>query len=65
MKLSDEAIQAIKNKNRVKSILALEFDVTEQTIRRWIDANDAMLTTANALAIIKAETGLKQKEILQ
>jgi group I intron endonuclease len=65
MKLSEEAIQAIKNKNRVKSILALEFDVTEQTIRRWIDANDAILTTANALAIIKAETGLKQKEILQ
>lgn len=64
MQLSTEAIQAIKNKPRTYTVLALEFDKSEQTIRRWVESNDEMLTTPRAVSVIKSETGLKAKQIL-
>ncbi len=64
MQLTTGAIQAIKNKPRIYTVLALEFEKSEQTIRRWVDDNDEMLTTVRALSILKSETGLNKKDLL-
>ena len=64
MQLSESAIQAIKKNPRIYTILALEFERTEQTVRRWVDVNDEMLTTVRAIEVLKKETGLKNRELL-
>lgn len=63
-KLTTKALQAI-NKPRIRIRLALELDVTEQTIRVYIKDNSDNLTKAAALALIKELTGLNDSEILE
>lgn len=64
MPLSKKAIDVIRPDNRLRSLLALEADVTEYTIVRWINSNHVNLTRANLLKIIREETGLENHEIL-
>ena len=64
MKISQEAIAAIKNNNRVKARLMLEFSKTHRAVDLWIEKNSLVLTTPGAIAIIKKETGLSEAEIL-
>lgn len=64
MKLSQQAINALKNNKRARARLQLEFDKSEYTINRYIADNDIMLTTASALVIIREETGMKNNQIL-
>lgn len=65
MKLTDKAKAAINGNTRLKNRLALEFDCSVFTIKRWIDEGEVRLTAPSATAIIKEETGFKDKEILE
>jgi hypothetical protein len=65
MKLTDKAKKAISGSTRLKNLLALEFDCSVFTIKRWIDEGEVRLTAPSATIIIKAETGLKDEEILE
>lgn len=65
MKLTDKAKAAIKENTRLKNKLALEFDCSVFTIQRWIDTGEVRLTAPSATAIIRQETGMKDKEILE
>lgn len=65
MKLSDKAKAAINGSTRLKNRLALEFDCSVFTIKRWIDEGEVRLTAPSATIIIKEETGLKDEEILE
>lgn len=66
MKLSKQAIKLITGSGRVMNLLAVQFDCSESTIRRWINNNepDSLLTTKSALKIIKEQTSLRESEIL-
>lgn len=65
MKLTDKAKAAINSNTRLKNRLALEFDCSVFTIKRWIDEGEVRLTAPSATIIIKEETGLTDQEILE
>lgn len=65
MKLTDKAKEATSGNTRLKNLLALQFNRSVFTIQRWIDEGDVRLTTPSATEIIKEETGLTDKDILE
>jgi len=65
MKLTDKAKAAINGSPRLQNLLALEFDCSVFTIKRWIKDGDVRLTAPSSTAIIKEETGLAVDEILE
>jgi hypothetical protein len=64
MKLTNIVIAKLQGNGRLMSLLALANNVSEATIRRWIHANDAMLTTAASLKAISEELGIEQSQLL-
>lgn len=66
MKLTANAIKLINNP-RVRVRLAMELKCSEQSIIRYINANaeNGELTKAAALKVIREETELVDKEILE
>jgi hypothetical protein len=65
MKLTGKAKTAINESTRLKNRLALEFNCSVFTIKRWIDEGEVRLTAPSATIIIKEETGLTDEEILE
>lgn len=65
MKLTDKAKKIINKNTRLKNLLAIEFECSVFTIKRWMDDDDVRLTAPSATAIIKKETGLTDKQILE
>ncbi len=66
MKLSEKAINAlIENQNMVKQKVAIALGCSEGSINRYIRNNDDCLTKAAAIEVIKKETGLTRREILE
>jgi hypothetical protein len=65
MKLTDKAKAAINGSPRLQNLLALEFDCSVFTIKRWIKEGEVRLTAPSATVIIKEETGLTDGEILE
>lgn len=65
MKLTQKAITKLKRNKRARARLQLELDKSEYTINKYIQENDDNLTKAAALKVIREETGLKDKEILE
>lgn len=64
MKLSNKAKTEVNKSTRLKNLLALEFDCSVFTIKRWLDEDEVRLTAPSSTIIIKAETGLTDSEIL-
>ena len=64
MTITDQAIELITT--RAINRIALEFDCSVYTVKRWIDANEPNgdLTKTKAVQIISEETGLTDSEIL-
>jgi hypothetical protein len=65
MKLTDKAKKVINKNTRLKNLLAIEFECSVFTIKRWMDDDDVRLTAPSATAIIKKETELTDKQILE
>lgn len=65
MKLTQKAIDGLKNNKRARARLQLDLNKSEYTINKYIGENDIMLTTATALVIIREETGLVDAQILE
>lgn len=63
MKLTKKAIKAIDTQD-IRLKLALALGCSVDTIRRYIKANSDDLTKAAALIVIRAETHLKDNQIL-
>lgn len=63
MKLTKKAIKAIDTQD-IRLKLALALGCSVDTIRRYIKANSDDLTKAAALIVIRAETNLKDNQIL-
>ena len=55
----------MKSNNRLMARMMLAFDKTQNTIENWMASKDIRLTTHNAVAIIREETGLTDEEILE
>lgn len=64
MKLRPKILEKL-NTPSVRVRLALALNCTEQTVIRYIKANDDNLTKAAALAVIREETGLEDSEVLE
>lgn len=64
MEIASKALLAIRKNMKCRNRLAFELNKSQQTIARWLDDNDILLTTAAALQIIREETGLTDDEIL-
>lgn len=66
MKLSEKAIEAIKETVECRRELAYQLEVSDNTLYRWYRDNesDGKLTTYKAVAIIKETTGLTEEQIL-
>jgi hypothetical protein len=64
MNLTEPALKAIDNKN-TRLRLAMALNVTEQTIIKYISVNHENLTKAAAMKVIKADTGLRENQILE
>lgn len=65
MRISDKALNAIKESTRLKNLLALAMDCSVYTIDRWIKEGGDNLTKATALKIIREETGLSDSDLLE
>lgn len=65
MQLTKIALLAIKGVKDGKKKLAEACNTTPATVYRWIDNNDDNLTKAAALKVIREETGLTDREILE
>lgn len=66
MQLSKIALLAIKGCGKeAKKRLQDALDVSDATLYRYINENDDNLTKADALRVIREETGLKDSEILE
>ena len=65
MKLTKKAKTAINKSTRLKNLLAIEFDCSVFTIKRWLDEDEVRLTAPSATAIIKKETKLSDDQILE
>lgn len=65
MKLTDKAKKAINENTRLKNRLALEFDCSVFTIKRWLDEGDVRLTAPSSTEIIIKESDLKIEDILE
>ncbi len=65
MKLTNIAILAAKGSRGFVQKVMEDQGVTNTTVYRWLRDNDDMLTKASVLAIIRAETGLTDDQILE
>lgn len=65
MKLTKKAKKAINDSTRIKNLLAVEFDCSVFTIKRWLDDEDVRLTAPSATNIIERETELRIDQILE
>lgn len=65
MEITDKAIKEITKDIRNYGELAILFNTSESTIRRWLKKKDIRFSTPDCLALIKKKTGLKQSEILK
>lgn len=64
MKLTDKAIEIIKNNPTLQAKIVEATGKNWQTVLRWAKENHEFLTTAAVLAVLKKETGLTDKQIL-
>jgi len=60
-----ENIYDIINTQQMRLMIALEMNVSEQTVRNWIAGKSEMLTLASVLKVIKEQTGLSEAELLE
>ncbi len=60
-----ENIYALINIQQTRLLIALEMNVSEQTVKNWIAAESEQLTLASVLKVIKAQTGLTEAELLE
>jgi len=67
MKLSEKAIEAIKDSPECRRELTYQMEVSDNTLYRWYRDNesDGKLTTYKAINIIKETTGLTEEQILE
>lgn len=65
MKLTDKAKKAINDSTRLKNMLAIAFDCSVFTIKRWLDEGEVRLTAPTATDIIIKETPLTIEDILE
>ena len=63
--IKPKIITRIMESQKTKNRLAYEFNNHIATINRWLESNDAMLTTRTALIAISEELELTEEEILQ
>jgi hypothetical protein len=65
MKVNTEIINLVKSSNRAKARLSYEFDVSPQTVSRWLDNEpDGELTKARAVKIIADELAIPEETVL-
>jgi hypothetical protein len=64
MRLTQQALEKITDKT-IRAKLCLALKVTDQSIIKYIKANNDELTKAAALKVIREETGLEDSEILE
>ncbi len=66
MTLTQQATEAVKENQDCRNRLAYEMKRSARTIERWVDEEpvNIMLTTAQALEIISAETGIPKSKLL-
>lgn len=65
MRLTKTALDAINTPAIRRKLMEALGDVAESTIYRYIARNDDTLTKAAALKVIREETGLTDREILE
>lgn len=65
MKVNEEVIDKVKFNNRVKARLMYEFDVSVQTVVKWLNNDaDGELTKAKAVKILSEELNIPEETIL-
>lgn len=64
MKLSPIVKNMLKNDQTTRLTLALAFERSELTIKRWIESDNLMMTHDKAIEIIEKGTGLKRNKIV-
>jgi len=66
MRLSNEAISGIKGNNHLQARLMTEFDVSWNTVNRWVGENkvDGELTRVRAVKILANELSMPEEKIL-
>ena len=64
MKLTQKALSKISDP-QIRMKVAIALKVSDQTVCRYIKDNDDELTKAAALVVIRKETGLSDREILE
>lgn len=64
MQLKEDVLKKI-NTPRIRTLLALALDCTDQTISKKIKENSDDLTKAAALVVIREELKLEDSEILE
>ena len=64
IKLSETAIQAIKDSTKLKGQIQVALDISSNTLYKRIKFNDVSLTSASSLEAIRSATGLDDAALL-
>lgn len=64
MKLTKKVLNILEGSATIQGRIADASEKSFATVKRWIENNDEMLTTASNLQIIREETKLSDEEIL-
>ena len=62
--LSDQAILLIRKNLSVKLKIMVLWQISESTLYRWLDNNNPMLTNIDTIELLKTETNLQEKDLL-
>lgn len=65
MKLTEDTRQKVDASGAVKAQICAKLERGYGTIQKWVNENNIMLTTADALKIIEEELDIPYKEALE
>jgi hypothetical protein len=65
MKIASTVLEMLAKSKSIQGQIADATGKHTDTIRRWIDNNDIMLTTAVVMAVIREASGLPDDQILE
>jgi hypothetical protein len=63
--ITDKAVSEGRKNNVLVGRLMSAYNKTQNTVWNWFDNKNPILTTPDAVRIIKEETGLSDQEILE
>lgn len=64
-RINDKTLEAMKDSNAFKGRMCADFDKSYDTVQRWLNTNDIVLTTIDALSILHDVLSIESKDAIE